>query len=227
MLLMLSKVLFHGSDHIIEVPTPGGGKKHNDYGPGFYCTEKLELAREWACTDKSTAFVNHYSFEPGTSMNILNLEQPPYHVLNWLAILLQNREFDPKHPLAREGKEYILQEFLPPTQEYDIIYGYRADDSYFGIASSFLSGGLSLQQLQYALRLGLLGEQVFLQSKKAFDALVFLTAEPVDRNQYWPRRSKRDSQARETFQKIVPTREGIFLLDILRNEWRNDDARLR
>lgn len=68
---------------------------------------------------------------------------------------------------------------------------------------------------------------MFLQSEKAFDALVFLTAEPVDRNQYWPRRSKRDSQARETFQKIVPTREGIFLLDILRNEWRNDDARLR
>lgn len=224
---MLDKVLFHGSDHIVEAPTPGGGKKHNDYGSGFYCTEKLELAREWACTDKTTAFVNHYSFEPNANMNILNLEQAPYHVLNWLAILLQNREFDPKHALAREAKEYILQEFLPPVREYDIIYGYRADDSYFGIASSFLSGGLSLQQLQYALRLGLLGEQVFVQSEKAFEALVFLSAEPVDKNVYLPLRSRRDSLARSTFQKILPAREGIFVLDILRNQWRNHDARLR
>lgn len=227
MSLMLGNVLFHGSDHIVEAPWPGGGKIHNDYGQGFYCTEKLEMAREWACTDKPYAFVSHYAFEPSFLLKVINLDQPPYHVLNWLAILLKNREFDPKYALAREGKEYILQEFLPQTQEYDIIYGYRADDSYFGIASSFLSGGLSLQQLQYALRLGLLGEQVFLQSEKAFEALVFLSAEPVDKDIYLPLRNQRDSQAREAFQKMVPAKEGIFMVDILRNQWRNNDARLR
>ena len=224
---MLSNVLFHGSDHIVEAPWPGGGKIHNDYGPGFYCTEKLEMAREWACTEQPAAFVNHYAFEPSTPLTILNLEEPPYHVLNWLAILLKNREFDPKHTLAREGKEYILQEFLPQTQNFDIIIGYRADDSYFGIASSFLSGGLSLQQLQYALRLGLLGKQVFLQSEKAFDALVFLTAEAVDKSTYLPLRNQRDAHARDAFRNMLPAKEGIFMLDILRNQWRNNDARLR
>lgn len=224
---MLGNVLFHGSDHIIDNPWPGGGKINNDYGQGFYCSENLELAREWACTEKPSAFVNHYSFEPSVPLKVLNLAEPPYHVLNWLAILLKNREFDPKHPLAREGKEYILQEFLPQTQGYDIIHGYRADDSYFGIASSFLSGGLSLQQLQFALKLGLLGEQVFLQSEKAFDALVFVSAKAVDKSIYLPRRNARDARARDTFRQMVPAKEGLFMLDILRNEWRNNDARLR
>lgn len=224
---MLGNVLFHGSDHIVEKPWPGGGKVHNDYGQGFYCSENLELAKEWACTEKPTAFVSHYAFEPSIPLKIINLDQPPYHVLNWLAILLKNRAFDPKHALAQEGKEYILEEFLPNTQDYDIIYGYRADDSYFGIASTFLSGGLSLQQLQYALRLGLLGEQVFLQSQKAFDALAFISAETVDKSIYLPRRYARDAIARSTFRQMVPAKEGIFILDILRNQIKNDDARLR
>lgn len=224
---MLGNVLFHGSDHIIENPWPGGGKINNDYGQGFYCSENLELAREWACMEKPSAFVNHYAIEPSAQLKVLDLEKPPYHVLNWLAILLKNREFDPKHPLACEGKEYILQEFLPQTEGYDIIYGYRADDSYFGIASSFLSGGLSLQQLQYALKLGLLGEQVFLQSEKAFDALVFVSAEAVDKSIYLPRRNARDARARDTFRQMVPATDGLFLIDILRNQIKNDDARLR
>lgn len=224
---MLGNVLFHGSDHIIENPWPGGGKINNDYGQGFYCSENLELAKEWACTDKPTAFVNHYAFEPSIPLKVINLGQPPYHVLNWLAILLKNRAFDPKHALAREGKEYILKEFLPNTLDCDIIYGYRADDSYFGIASSFLSGGLSLQQLQYALHLGLLGEQVFLKSQKAFDALVFVSAGTVDRSIYFPRRNARDAKARSTFQQMTPAKDGIFIIDILRNQIKNDDASIR
>ena len=38
--------LFHGSEKIIETPTFGMGRKNNDFGLGFYCTEseKLEFA---------------------------------------------------------------------------------------------------------------------------------------------------------------------------------------
>ena len=41
--------LYHGSENIIDVPTYGKGARHNDYGKGFYCTEDIELAKEWAC----------------------------------------------------------------------------------------------------------------------------------------------------------------------------------
>ena len=92
---MLESILFHGSDHVVDHPFRGGGKSHNDYGSGFYCTPDMELAREWACSSGSTsAFVNHYSLEPNTSLTVANLSAPPYHVLNWLAVLLKNRHFD-------------------------------------------------------------------------------------------------------------------------------------
>lgn len=225
---MLESILFHGSDHVVDHPFRGGGKSHNDYGSGFYCTPDMELAREWACSSGSTsAFVNHYSLEPNTSLTVANLSAPPYHVLNWLAVLLKNRHFDLRHPLARQAKEYLLQTFLPPLSAFDIVRGYRADDSYFAIASSFLEGALSLEQLQHALRLGTLGEQVFMQSEKAFAALVFLTAETVDRSIYLTRRQQRDVQARNEFRSMATAAERTFILDILRQSWKNDDPRLR
>ena len=40
-------ILYHGSKDIIEKPIYGQGKKYNDYGLGFYCTDNIELAKEW------------------------------------------------------------------------------------------------------------------------------------------------------------------------------------
>ncbi|MBO4625207.1 MAG: DUF3990 domain-containing protein [Bacteroidales bacterium] len=224
---MLDNALFHGSDHIVETPWPGGGKIHNDYGPGFYCTENLELAREWSCSDAPSAFVNHYAFEPAATLKIAHLDGPEYHVLNWLALLLKNRQFSIKHTLPQLARDYVLQEFYPSLDGYDIICGYRADDSYFSIAADFLEGSLSLTQLKLALQLGHLGHQVFLQSPRAFDALVFLSAEIVDRDIYLLRRQQRDIRAREAFRHMKADQEGVLMIDILRNKWRNDDERLR
>lgn len=38
------RTIYHGSSHIIEKPVYGGGKRYNDYGIGFYCTDSLEMA---------------------------------------------------------------------------------------------------------------------------------------------------------------------------------------
>lgn len=46
---MSKLIIYHGSPEIIEKPVFGKGKPYNDYGMGFYCTEHLELAKEWAC----------------------------------------------------------------------------------------------------------------------------------------------------------------------------------
>ena len=226
----MDSILFHGSDKIIETPTRNKGKMHNDYGQGFYCTPDLALAREWACSESPSAFVNHYSFEPSYNLKICYLSKPPYHPLNWLAVLMKNRVFSTKHLVSKEIKEYILREFLPDLSGFDIIRGYRADDSYFDIADAFLSGAITLQQLTKALRLGNLGEQVFLQSQAAFDALVFTSAEYVDKQVYYPLRVQRDRQARQAFRNMKGAglgADGILAVDILRGKWRNDDARLR
>ncbi|MEG1875854.1 MAG: DUF3990 domain-containing protein, partial [Angelakisella sp.] len=84
--------LFHGSTKIIAAPELAKGKPNNDYGRGFYCTESIELAKEWACSTETDGFANRYTFD-GANLSILNLSSGEYHILNWLSILLENRTF--------------------------------------------------------------------------------------------------------------------------------------
>ena len=187
--------LYHGSVSIIEMPIFGQGKKHNDYGLGFYCTQSLDLAKEWAVEENRNGYANKYSLDlEGLSM--LDLSQKGFTTLHWITLLLQNRVFTLKNDITKEGKKYLINHFTLPVKEYDVIKGYRADDSYFAYAESFLNNTISLQRLSEALKLGNLGEQVVLMSKKAFRQLKFLGYEIADASTYYPMRKNRNEQAR-------------------------------
>ena len=41
-------ILYHGTPNKIVTPKFGGGDEKHDYGKGFYLTESIELAKEWA-----------------------------------------------------------------------------------------------------------------------------------------------------------------------------------
>lgn len=170
---MSKLIVYHGSSSIIERPVFGKGKAYNDYGKGFYCTEHIELAKEWACSENVDGFVNQYEIDL-SDLSVLNLSSDDFTILNWLAILMLHRKARISTPLARRGRDYLIQNFLPAFQSYDIIIGYRADDSYFSFARSFVSNEISLKQLGYAMKLGKLGEQFVLKSQKAFETIHFL-----------------------------------------------------
>ena len=221
--------LYHGSSLIIERPEFGKGNPFNDYGLGFYCTETLELAKEWACSMERDGFANRYSFRI-EGLAVLDLSDGRYNILNWLSILLMNRKFNLSSDIAAQGKEYLASTFLPPYENYDVIIGYRADDSYFSFASAFLNNTISLAQLERAMFLGKLGEQVVLKSERAFSRLHFEESIPAERTIYYPKKAARDSEARSAFReerKAAPVRDAVYMIDILREEWKNDDARLR
>lgn len=78
-----------------------------------------------------------------------------------------------RHRWAREGLRYLLDNCLIDISPYDVIRGYRADDSYFSFARQFVSGMISLRQLQRIMRLGDLGIQYALMSECAFSAIRF------------------------------------------------------
>lgn len=222
------KSLYHGSNQIIRIPAYGKGNPENDYGPGFYCTRELELAKEWACALDDDGFANQYLLDT-EGLSCLHLNCGSYHILNWLAILLDNRRFDLSSPISVRARNYILDTFLPNYRSYDLIEGYRADDSYFSFSRAFLSNGITLEQLRRAMRLGKLGEQVVLCSPAAFDAISFVKAIPVDASIYHARRVSRDRNAREDFRKMLtetPTGEEIYISTIINEKWSNDDPRL-
>ena len=163
-------------------------------------------------------------------MNILHLNKKSYHILNWLSILLQNRTFVLSQGLPSEAKAYLLDNFLPEYEHYDLIIGYRADDSYFSFANAFLNNTISLEQLRKAMFLGKLGEQVVLKSEEAFSRLIFNESIPVDSSLYFPKRQARDRQARADFQNEkaeVSPADAVYMIDILRQKWTNEDPRLQ
>lgn len=57
---MAEMILYHGSVSIIEQPVFGKGKRYNDYGLGFYCTQSLDLAKEWAVEENRDGYANKY-----------------------------------------------------------------------------------------------------------------------------------------------------------------------
>ena len=153
--------LWHGSSHVIKHPEYGLVKPNNDYGRGFYCTRSVELAKEWACAGLDDGFANRYTLTTD-GLLFLDLSQPPYTILNWLAMLVENRRFQPTTAVAAQGIEYLKQVFLPDASQADVIVGYRADDSYFSFARAFVNNAISIDQLAEAMRLGELGKQIVL-----------------------------------------------------------------
>ena len=220
-------ILYHGSNNIIKQPFLGRSKIYNDYGQGFYCTDKIELAKEWACTEEISAYVNKYELDM-SEMKILDLSKEKYSVLNWLAILLRYRRIRITSPIMKRGMEWLIEYFSIDISEYDIIIGYRADDSYFSFARAFINNQISLRQLEYAMDLGELGIQYVLKSEKAFQTLKYVGYEVVDRNVYYRKRKRRDEAARQAYMQELENEvgDGIFIRDLMKEGVGQNETRL-
>ena len=222
-------LVYHGSDHIIEKPAYNGSKRTNDYGYGFYTTESIELAKEWACSDQRNGFANIYEFNP-EGLSMLCLNSPEYNILNWLAILTKYRSYWQNGSIAEEAKNYLQQHFFVDPAPYDVIIGYRADDSYFTFAQDFVAGTISLKKLSEAMRLGKLGEQIVLKSEKAFEHIRFVGAEPADAETYYEKKALRDREARRAYRstrQVSNELNEFYMIDIMREGIENGDPRLR
>ena len=218
--------IYHGSEKIVEHPVFGEGKKNNDFGPGFYCTENEELAKEWAVSSLHDGFSNRYTLDT-EYLNILNLNSSGYTVLNWIAVLVEHRLFSIKTPVARRAKRYLIDHFSVNVNAYDLVIGYRADDSYFDYAESFLNNGISAEQLAYAMRLGKLGEQIVIKSKFAFSRLKYEGFDIASKNRYYVLRKSRDEQANQQYWKMLEEEsDGLYIQDIMRGGIKSDDPRI-
>ena len=218
--------IYHGSEQIVEVPTFGLGRKNNDFGLGFYCTESEELAKEWAVSSIRSGFSNRYTLDT-EFLSILNLNSPDYTILNWIAVLVEHRLFSIKTPVARRAKRYLIDNFGVNVNAFDLITGYRADDSYFDYAESFLNNGISVEQLARAMRLGKLGEQIVIKSKFAFSRLKYEGFDVAEKEKYYVLRKARDDEANQTYLEMLEEEsDGLYIQDIMRGGIKNDDPRI-
>ena len=218
--------LYHGSEQLVEEPTFGKGRLNNDFGLGFYCTESGALAKEWAVSSLRNGFANRYTLDT-EYLNILNLNSPDYTILNWIAVLVEHRLFSIKTPVARRAKRYLIDHFGINVNTYDLITGYRADDSYFDYAESFLNNGVSVEQLARAMRLGKLGEQIVVKSQFAFSRLRYEGFDVAEKEKYYVLRKARDEEANRAYLEMLEEEsDGLYIQDIMRGGIQNDDPRI-
>ena len=208
--------IYHGSEKNIIKPIFGEGKKNNDFGLGFYCTKDINLAKEWAVSSLKDGFANKYILNI-EYLKILNLNSSEYTILNWIAILVEHRLFSLKSPVAQRAKKYLIDNFGINVNAYDVIIGYRADDSYFDYAESFLNNSITVEQLAKAMKLGKLGEQIIIKSQYAFSCLTYDGFEIAKKEEFYEYRKVRNDNANKMYLNILEDEsDGLYIRDIIR-----------
>lgn len=215
-------ILYHGSIKVVEKPLFNGSKPINDFGYGFYLTEDIELGKEWSCKESDKpGILNIYSLNL-EGLKILDLTKEDFSPLNWIAILLKNRNFPMANNVGEDFKQFLIKNYMIDYSSYDVIIGLRADDSYFSFASDFAKNMTNIRQLEMALNAGKLGKQIVLKSKKAFDQIKFINYEYVDQNIYYYKRQQRDINAKRYYYDVILTKKqkknDIYILDIIREK---------
>ena len=169
-------ILYHGSKAVVKSPIPKGSKPYNDYGPSFYLSLDLDAAKSWACKNDEPGVVNKYEIRNDAfkHLKVLDLtNKDKYSLLNWVAILIHFKELDPL--LIDENSEAIewLNKFYIDVNEYDVVIGFRADDSYWLFPEEFIKNNISFEDLGKVYMLGELGIQYAFMSKRAISLLKF------------------------------------------------------
>ena len=136
---------------------------------------------------------------------------------------MHNRELSSnlRNNYPRELK-YLKDKYLLNVNDYDVVIGYRADDSYFHFPEAFVRSGITLESLNSIITAGDLGKQYVLISKRAFSLIKFVDYQEVfekSHEDYY----KRKSGADKIFTDLLEQdryKKGTRLRDlVMDNEW--------
>ena len=192
-------LVYHGSPYESVSPKYGKGNDKHDYGNGFYLTEFEELAKEWAVCNSEKGYVHTFELDI-KGLKIFDFNK--VSALNWLAELMKHRDADDSARYKRYAPLFI-EKFGINIDNYDIIYGWRADSSYFHIAKRFMRNEIDYDLINELFHLGDLENQVCLKSELAFKKWKLVNVKPVDYKEYNTKYYERDARAREEMKKII------------------------
>ena len=196
-------ILYHGTPNKIVTPVFCGGEEKHDYGKGFYLTENIELAKEWAVCrpQEANGWVHKYELDCD-SLKIFDFQESS--IMAWLAELMKHRD-------AAESKRYkmlaakFIDKYGIDTSNYDVIKGWRANASYFYIAKEFVRDDIDVEILEELLSLGGLGIQYCIKSKLAYENLREIRDGllPVVYSEFNQKYNQRDDNARKRMRELV------------------------
>lgn len=196
-------ILFHGTPDRIVVPTFGKGEEKHDYGQGFYLSESIDLAKEWAVCrpNEERGWVHKYELETD-GLRILDFQEKG--VLPWLAELTKHRDAADSKRYRMLAKKFI-EKYGIDTESYDVIRGWRANASYFYIAKEFVRDNIDMDILEELLSLGGLGIQYCIKTELAYSGLHEVEEDllEVPYAEFNEKYNQRDLTARQMMRELV------------------------
>ena len=196
-------ILYHGTPDKVVAPIFGGGDDKHDYGRGFYLTENVDLAKEWAVCrpNEVNGWVHKYELDID-GLKILDFLE--HDVLSWLAELMKHRDAADTRRYRMLAEKFI-DKYGIDTSSYDVIKGWRADASYFYIAKEFVRDNIDMDILEELLSLGGLGIQYCIKTQKAYAQLHERKDDliAVDYNEFNNKYNQRDIEARKNMRNLV------------------------
>ena len=128
-----------------------------DFGRGFYTTESVEQASEWAIKirdrrDTGNAIVSIYDYDDGEELKILKFDGP---TLEWFDFVHSNRTEKLEH-------------------DYDVIIGPIADDGVIETLFRYDDGLITKEQAIEELKSARFDGQVLFHTDKSLERLTYV-----------------------------------------------------
>ena len=154
-----------------------------------------------------------------SDLSILKLDEN--NTLAWVSVLLTHRRSKKIRGAALERCNKMIERYGADVNEYDLIHGFRANDSYFQFTSDFVTDTITLETLMKSIVTGNLGKQVCIKSEKAYRQLGkcvgIITITGADYEGYHNRYITNDTDARKLADDYANEPQiGQLLSDILK-----------
>ena len=104
----------------------------------------------------------------------------------------------------------LVELYRPDSSNFDVIKGYRADDSYTQVVEAFLLNQINIQEVERLFYKGSLENQVFFKSEKAFEKIQWIESYEVELQE---EHKIADIHARREVKKFLSARMQAILLD--------------
>ena len=155
--MLKSRILYHGSQEIVEFPEIRIPRYHKDFYYGFYCTIYPAQAIRWATRYNDVGYLNEYEYTPGDSLKVKIFSE-----------------------MTEEWLDFIVACRMGKSHDYDIVEGPMADDTIFNYVQNFVDGKISREAFWALAKFKKPTHQISFHTARALATLKFLKGSEVE-----------------------------------------------
>lgn len=154
--MLKGRILYHGSQEIVEFPEIRIPRYHKDFYYGFYCTIYPTQALRWATRYNGVGYLNEYEYTPDDGLKVKIFSE-----------------------MTEEWLDFIVACRMGKSHDYDIVEGPMTDDTIFNYVQNFVDGKISREAFWALARFKNPTHQISFHTARALETLKFLKESEV------------------------------------------------